>query len=103
MMLPFQAAPRTRQRRNARPKEGFRARPHERQRGSQAGPNRSVLAVGMVAEQLGPVFEVHRVEMGPPPTPDETVTLEDGHDLRRHTVAVCGTILAGSMPAPVIR
>ena len=38
---------------------------------------------GIVAQKLGPVFKVHRVEMHPAAAPDETVPLEDGYDIGR--------------------
>ena len=42
-------------------------------------------------QQLRPVLEMHRVEVQPPSAPNETMTLEYRHDLKRDPIPVYRT------------
>ena len=67
----------------------------------QPGPLVQVLLDDLTVssrQQLGAVFEVHRVEMRPAAAPDETVPLEDGDDFRGDTIDVGRQASGGTVP-----
>src|SRR5271166_777772 len=61
-----------------------------------------LLCRGAVTDQLGPVFEVHRIVMKPLPAPDKTVPLEDLDNLGRYRATVRAIDHLRAMPVPVV-
>src|ERR1035438_6195072 len=53
-------------------------------------------------KEFRPIFEVHRIEVVPLPTPNEAVFFEDRDDLLRHAVAIKDAA-AMRAPVPIIR
>ena len=58
---------------------------------------------GIVAQKLGSVFKVHRVEMRPAAAPDETVPLEDGNNFGWDMIDIDWDVPGRSVPQPVVR
>src|SRR5262249_52919320 len=51
------------------------------------------------SKEFRPVLEVHRVEVSPFATPNETMLLEDLHDVERQAIPVAGPLWA---PQPIV-